>query len=168
MKITHYVETVERDLHALLGNDGDRLLVVPDRPLPREAQQALAGYADQLVEFFQSGVDRDLNVLAMHRNLEALGLVQIREMGGCWTHPEGDHVADRIIAGVIAEGDAERDAADRAERGRREAEAFGQPRSLPRRVDADVKQIRPGTWTWTERAGDFVRDPFPTIPRIKE
>ena len=115
MTVSQYVQLIETKHQTLLGLDDDQLLVVSNARLPRSVALALVGLAPQLVRYFQSGVDRDLSITLRERELKALGLIRIgydRRL----THPDGDEIADQIIAGVLDHDDAERDTLDRNRR----------------------------------------------------
>src|SRR5436190_10056376 len=112
MKLSSYIKQLETKYQTLVGLDGERLCVVSNDALPRFVSFALAGYAPQLIRYFKSGEDRDLSVLLGERELKSLGLMRIGG-AGVWTHPQGDEVADQIIAGFIDHDDAQRDATTR-------------------------------------------------------
>jgi hypothetical protein len=105
---SRYVQIVEEQLNTLLGvNAEGGLLIVSERPLPQDARHVLAGYAPQLVQYFQTGIDRDLHVGRMHDELESLGFIQLET--GDYCHVDGNDVGDRILAGIISGEAARRD-----------------------------------------------------------
>jgi hypothetical protein len=107
MTASRYVQIVEEQLETLLGLDAKGgLLVVSESRLPRAARQALAGYAPQLVQYFQTGIDRELHPGRMQDELESLGFVFLED-AGVYSHLDGDDVGDRILAGIIS-GDTAR------------------------------------------------------------
>jgi hypothetical protein len=135
MTVAHYVRIIEQRFDALLGLDGDRLLIVSNTPLPRAAATALAGYAAQLIWYFESGRDSELSLEKMEQELRALGLMQMGN--GAWTHPSGDDMADLIVAGVL-------DPTAPVNPTRRDA---------PHPTPVEAEQVRPGTFKWTEPRG---------------
>ena len=167
MKVSRYVQIIEEQLHTLLGLDNDGgLLVVSDGRLPREAQQTLAGYAPQLIQYLTTGVDVELNVRLMQSELESFGFMQLET--GAWTHPEGNGVGDRIIAGVISAAAARGETKERERRWQRQAHAFGaRPTSLPPLEDVEeLTQHDDGSLSWVQRRGHRYKDPAPRVARI--
>ena len=75
-------------------------MAVPVRPT-LDARQALAGYAPQLVQYFTTGVDRELHVGRMKDELESLGFIYLED-AGVFAHLDGDDAGDRILAGIVS------------------------------------------------------------------
>lgn len=167
MKVSRYVELLEDQLQTLLGVDKrGGLVVVSAGKLTREAQQTLAGYAPQLVEYFTSKVDRELHVGKLHDELASLGFVQLSN--GAWTHPSGDDLGDAILTRIISSADAIEAKNARERRLRREQHAMGvQPDTLGTLEDVEnLTQHDDGSLTWTQRRGRRYREPAPGVVRL--
>ena len=166
MKTSRYVEIIEEQLQTLVGIDADGgLMIVSNTKLPREAQQTLAGYAPQLVEYLRTGIDRELDIRLMQSELRSFGFIQL--VTGAWTHPEGEDVGDRIIAGIVSAAAARDEAKERERRWKREAHALGVRGLLPPLEDVeDLQHHADGSVTWFQRRGHRYRDPAPRVVRI--
>ncbi len=97
MTVSEYVALVEAELHVRLGTRYSQLVIKGD-DLPPDARRALTRYADQVVEFFHTGIDAPLADVYTDQELHNLGLGKLET--GRWTHPLGDEMADRILSGV--------------------------------------------------------------------
>jgi hypothetical protein len=155
MTARQFIEEIERTRGVVFVAQSDELLVLrPDSLTPHD-RRVVRHHAPELVAALH-GENRPLRPAIDFDRYSALGFVRIPETGA-WTHPEGDEVGDRILAGLVDFDVAEHDATDR----RRRAGAL----PYPRREDAVVTEVHPGFVTWQERKGQHVRDPFPKIRR---
>jgi hypothetical protein len=150
-----FIEEIERTRGVVFVAQGDELLVLQPKGLTPHDRRVIKHHRDELLAALR---DKDfaLRPVVGRERYPAIGFVRLPETGQ-WTHPEGDAVGDRILAGLVDLDTAERDATER----KRQAGAL--PR--PPREDATVTVVHPGFVTWTERKGQHVRDPFPKIPR---
>jgi hypothetical protein len=150
-----FIEEIERNSGVVFVAQGDELLVLQAEGLTPQDRRVVKHHRPELVTALH-GEDSPLRAAVGLDRYPALGFVRIPETRA-WTHPEGDDVDDRILAGLVDFDVAERDATER----RRQAGAL----PFPRREDATVTEVHPGFVTWTERKGQNVRDPFPKIRR---
>jgi hypothetical protein len=140
MTASAYVALLRSRYGVLFALDGARVLFVSDRPLPDAARAALRDYGPQLVGFFLTGADLDLDTELTRREMDELGLQRMQN--GRITHPDGDERANEILAGVVDIEDAKRDAL-------RRRVSIG----LPPRVEIQAKEVYPGCFTYTEPKG---------------
>ena len=150
-----FIDEIERTRGVVFVVQGAELLVLQPDGLTPQDRRVLKHHWPELVAALH-GEDGPLRPTVDLDRYPALGFVRIPETGA-WTHPEGDAVGDRILAGLVDFDVAKHDATER----KRQAGAL--PR--PPKEDATVTVVHPGFVTWTERKGQNVRDPFPKIPR---
>lgn len=143
MKTSRFVEQVETVYDCALVVQAGRLHVLTDAPLPPHVRLGLAGHRDELVGWLAHRTDADLRIIRAHAELTHLGIVQLEN--GDWTHPDGDHVMDELIAGLLNPDDALAATTARDKRARQEAHALGV--SAPRDVfgrDLEDISLKPG------------------------
>src|SRR5688500_8554890 len=143
MTISQFVTTVTTKFGGRFESNDGRLRVRGLNKLPEWTRLAVAAHRQAIAAFIDARQDGDMKPSRTRAELRRLGFIQMVETGR-WVHPDGDHVGDQILLGLIPPDAVGQDA------------AFSRPPPVKH-----LRETHPARSRWSEPAGARDQAPFP-------